>query len=195
MIASVSGPVTEVRSGSVVVQVGGLGLELLAPARTLARCRPGSEVTLHAHLVVREDSLTLYGFADADALVLFRHLINVSGVGPKVALGLLSALATEIIADAVDREDAALLATAPGVGKRTAERIIVELKAKLPVELAAGAVRTRAAPTPAVDDAVAALVTLGYREGAVRSAVHDLAAADADATAETLIRRSLARLR
>jgi holliday junction DNA helicase RuvA len=195
VIASVSGLVSEVRAGSVVVQVGGVGFELLAPARTLARCRPGSEITLATHLVVREDSLTLYAFADADALVLFKHLIQVSGVGPKVALALLSALATEMIADAVDREDAALLATAPGIGKRTAERIIVELKSKLPAELAAGAVRTRPAPTPAVDDAVEALVTLGYREGAVRSAVLDLASADADATAETLIRRSLARLR
>jgi holliday junction DNA helicase RuvA len=195
VIASVSGPVSAVRPGSVVVQVGGMGLEVLAPARTLARCRPGTDVTLVTHLVVREDSLTLYGFLDADALVLFRHLLGVSGVGPKAALALLSALATEIIADAVDRDDAGLLATAPGVGKRTAERIIVELKAKLPAELAAGAAVARPAPTPAVDDAVEALVTLGYREGAVRSAVLDLAAADPDATAETLIRRSLARLR
>jgi holliday junction DNA helicase RuvA len=195
VIASVTGPVAEVRSGSVVVQVGGLGLELLAPARTLARCRPGSEVTLHTQLVVREDSLTLYGFVDHDALVLFRHLLAVSSVGPKVALALLSSLATEHIADAIDREDAGLLATAPGVGRRTAERIIVELKAKLPVELAAGAASARPTATPAVADAVEALVTLGYREGAVRSAVHDLAAADAEATAETLIRRSLARLR
>ncbi|CAN5821438.1 Holliday junction branch migration protein RuvA [soil metagenome] len=195
MIAFVQGTVAEVRALSVVVQVGGLGLELLAPSRTLARCTPGAEITLNAHLVVREDSLTLYGFLDHDALVLFRHLLNVSGVGPKVALALLSSLATEQIADAVDREDAALLATAPGVGKRTGERIVVELKSKLPAELAAGAVGQRAVPTPAVDDAVEALVALGYRQGAVRSAVLDLASADPEAKAETLIRRSLARLR
>jgi holliday junction DNA helicase RuvA len=195
VIAGVTGPVAEVRAGSVVVQVGGLALELLAPARTLARLHPGAEVSLHAHLVVREDSLTLYGFLDRDALVLFRHLIAVSGVGPKVALALLSALPSERIADAIEREDAKLLATAPGIGMRTAERIVLELRAKLPAELRAGAAVASITPTPAVDDAVAALVALGYREGAVRGAVLELAAADADARAETLIRRALGRLR
>jgi holliday junction DNA helicase RuvA len=195
VIASVTGPVVELRPGSVVVLVGGLGLELLAPARTLARLAPGAEVTLHTHLLVREDSLTLFGFSEGDALVLFRHLLSVSGIGPKAALALLSTLATAAIADAIDREDAALLATAPGIGKRTAERIVVELREKLPAELAAGAPAVRSAPHPAVDDAIAALVALGYRETVVRQAVLDLAQADESAAAETLIRRALGRLR
>jgi len=195
VIAAVTGPVAEVRSASVVVQVGGLALELLAPARTLARCRPGGEVTLHAHLVVREDALTLYGFLEADALVLFRHLLTVSGVGPKVALALLSALPSDTIADAIEREDAALLATAPGIGTRIAQRIVLELRSKLPAELRAGAIRPTVTATPTVDDAVAALVALGYRESSVRSVVLDLAAKDDAAAAETLIRRALGRLR
>jgi holliday junction DNA helicase RuvA len=195
VIASVTGPVVAVRPGSVVVLVGGLGLELLAPARTLARLAPGAEVTLQTHLLVREDSLTLFGFADADALLLFRHLLAVSGIGPKAALSLLSTLATAAIADAIDREDATLLASAPGIGKRTAERIVVELREKLPAELAAGAPGTRAPVAPAVDDAIAALVALGYREAAVRQVVVDLAQADGDAAAEALIRRALGRLR
>ena len=195
MIASVRGTVVELRAQSVVVQAGAFGLELLAPAATLARCNLGAEVSLHAQLVVREDSLTLYGFADHDALVLFRHLLNVAGVGPKLALGLLSTLQPALIADAVAREDAALLASAPGVGKRTAERLVLELKSKLPPELAAGAGAGRAARLPAANDAIDALVALGYREGQVRTQVQTLASADPSATAEALIRAALAKLR
>jgi holliday junction DNA helicase RuvA len=194
MIASVRGTVTELRPQSVVVQAGPIGVELLAPAATLARCTLGAEVTLHAQLVVREDSLTLYGFTDHDALVLFRHLLAVAGVGPKLALALLSTLPTALIADAVAREDAALLASAPGVGRRTAERLVLELKAKLPPELAAAAAG-RAAPPPAAEDAIAALVALGYREGQVRSQVQSLITDDPAASAEGLIRAALAKLR
>ena len=195
MIASVRGTVLELRAHSVVVQAGAFGLELLAPAATLARCTLGAEVTLHAQLVVREDSLTLYGFADHDALVLFRHLLNVGGVGPKLALGLLSTLQPALIADAVAREDAALLASAPGVGKRTAERLVLELRSKLPPELAAGAGAGKAAPLPAANDAIDALVALGYREGQVRTQVQALVSDDPSATAEGLIRAALAKLR
>ncbi len=196
MIASVRGMVLELRPQSVVVQAGAFGLELLAPAATLARCSVGADVYLHAQLVVREESLTLYGFLDPDALVVFRHLLAVGGVGPKLALALLSTLQPALIADAVARDDAALLASAPGVGKRTAERLVLELKSKLPPELAAGAPgAARAAPPPAAEDAIAALVALGYREGQVRSHVHTLIADDPSASAEGLIRAALAKLR
>ncbi len=195
MIASVRGAVLELRSQSVVVQAGAFGLEVLAPAATLARCTLGEEVLLHTQLVVREDSLTLYGFHDRDALVLFSHLLTVSGVGPKLALALLSTLRPALIADAVARDDAALLASAPGVGRRTAERLLVELRSKLPPELAAGAAGTAGAPLPAVEDATAALVALGYREGQVRAQVQALATDDPTASAEALIRAALAKLR
>ena len=195
MIASVRGPVLELRSQSVVVQAGAFGLEVLAPASTLARCTLGEEVLLHAQLVVREDSLTLYGFHDRDALVLFSHLLSVSGVGPKLALALLSTLRPALIADAVARDDAALLASAPGVGRRIAERLLVELRSKLPPELAAGAMGAAGAALPAVEDATAALVALGYREGQVRAQVQALAADDPSASAEALIRAALAKLR
>ena len=195
MIASVRGPVLEVRSQSLVLQAGAFGVELLAPTPTLARCEVGREVTLHAQLVVREDSLTLYGFAERDALQLFRALLGVGGVGPKVALGLLSTLAPSLIAEAVAREDAALLASAPGIGKRTAERIVMELRNKLPADLAAGAQGARASAAPGAEDAIAALVALGYREGQVRSHVSALAKDDPSASAEALIRAALAKLR
>jgi holliday junction DNA helicase RuvA len=195
VIASVRGAVLELRTHSVVVQAGPFGVEILAPAPTLARCTIGGEVTLHAHLVVREDSLTLYGFADRDALTVFEHLLGVTGVGPKMALGLLSTLTPPMIADAVDREDAALLTSAPGVGKRTAERLVVELRSKLPAELAAGAPGGRRIAHPAAEDAIAALVALGYREGQVRAQVQALAAETPTASAEALIRSALAKLR
>lgn len=195
MIASVRGAVLELRSQSVVVHAGAFGLEVLAPAATLARCTLGEEVLLHTQLVVREDSLTLYGFHDRDALVLFSHLLTVSGVGPKLALALLSTLRPALIADAVARDDAALLASAPGVGRRTAERLLLELRSKLPPELAAGVAGAAGDASPVVEDATAALVALGYREGQVRAQVQALAADDPTASAEALIRAALAKLR
>ncbi len=195
MIAFVEGTVAEVRADRVIVQVGGFGVEVLATPRALAGCRPGASVRLATHLVVREDGWSLYGFADADGRALFQQLLGVGGVGPKLALGLLAALTPQQVALAVATGDAALLATAPGVGKRTAERLVVELKGKLPEALEAGAAPPTAATSPAVADAVAALVALGYRESTVRAAVADLAAAAPDAGPETLIRKALARLR
>jgi len=194
VIASLHGPVLELRANSLVVQAGAFGMEVLAPAPTLARCSVGAEVTLHAHLVVREDSLTLYGFAERESLQLFRYLLGVTGVGPKVALGLLSTLAPGLIADAIAREDAALLASAPGIGKRTAERIVLELRSKLPAEWVASAGTAAAAP-PTAEDAIAALVALGYREGQVRAQVQALVKDDPGASAEALIRSALAKLR
>jgi len=195
MIAFIEGVVTEVGSDRVVVQAGAFGVEVLATAKALAACRPGATVRLATHLVVREDAWTLYGFADADGRALFQQLLAVGGVGPKLALGLLTALTPQQIALAVATGDAALLATAPGVGKRTAERLVVELKGKLPEVLeGTGAPRAPQA-SPAAEDAVAALVTLGYRESTVRAAVADLTAQNPDAAAETLIRKALSRLR
>lgn len=198
MIAFVEGTVVEQRVDRVVLQAGAFGVEVIATPRALTACRPGALVRLATHLVVREDGWTLYGFHDADARALFQQLLGVGGVGPKLALGLLSALTPAQVAVAVETGDAALLATAPGVGKRTAERLVVELKGKLPEALSDAATampRAGATPSPAVEDAVIALVTLGYRESGVRAAVADLAARDPEAGPETLIRKALARLR
>lgn len=195
MIAFVEGTVEEVASDRLVVRAGAFGVEVLATPRTLATARPGATVRLATHLVVREDGWTLFGFADAEGRALFRHLLAVGGVGPKLALAILSALTPAQVALAVATGDAALLATAPGVGKRTAERMVVELKGKLPEALEGGAGRSVAVPSAAAEDAAAALVGLGFREGQVRSIVADLAAAAPGAGAEELIRKALARLR
>lgn len=197
MIAFLEGVVDEVRDASLVVRAGAWGVEVAVPAATVGRAREGEVVRLHTHLVLREDGVALYGFHDADALVLFRLLLGVSSVGPKVALGVLSSLPIQVIATAVLDDDPALLSAAPGVGKRTAERIILELKTKMPDTMMAGAAApNRRSPLGREgEDAVAALVALGYREANVKSTVAELAGEGTDGTAEELIRKALARLR
>jgi holliday junction DNA helicase RuvA len=197
VIAFVEGVVRELREASVVVVVGGFGIEVNAPASTLAHCRPREPVTLRTYLVVRDEQPVLYGFHHDDQLLIFRRLLEVGGVGPKLALGVLSAMPTALIATAVANQDAGLLTSAPGVGKRTAERIVLELKDRLPETLMAGAGATAPAKALAAagEDAVDALIALGYRESQVKGIVAELANASPEATPETLIRKALARLR
>lgn len=197
MIAFVEGVVAEVSEASVVLDVGGVGLELLAPTATLAKCVIGERVRLRSQLIVRDEQPTLYGFHDADQVLVFRRLLDVTGVGPKVALSVLSTLPVQLIATAVGNQDPGLLTSAPGVGKRTAERIVLELRDRLPEELmaAAGAPAGRGPLAGAGEDAVAALVALGYRESRVKGVVAELATEAPDDPPETLIRKALARLR
>ncbi len=196
MIAFVSGVVAEVSEASVVLDVGGVGVELLAPTATLAKCTVGQSIRLRTQLLVREEQPTLYAFHDPDQLTIFRRLLEVTGVGPKVALGVLSSLPVALIVTAVSNQDAGLLTSAPGVGKRTAERIVLELRDRLPDALMVGAGDTgRKLLAGPGEDAVAALLALGYREGQVKSVVAELVGAGPDDSAETLIRKALARLR
>jgi len=197
VIAFVEGEVELVEEGSVVLRVGGFGVEVLAPSSTLARCRPGETVRLQTALVVREEQPSLYGFHEADMLLVFRRLLEVNGVGPKVALGLLSALPVNLIASAVANADPALLTSAPGVGKRTAERIVLELRNRLPEHLTAPVAGPAATGglSGAGQDAVDALLALGYRESQVRGVVAELVKDHPGASAETLIRKALARVR
>jgi len=195
VIAFVEGEVEAVEEGGVVLRVGGFGVEVLAPAATLARCRPGETVRLRTALIVRDEQPYLYGFHEPDMLLVFNRLLEVNGVGPKMALGLLSALPVQLIAAAVANSDAGLLTSAPGVGKRTAERIVVELRNRLPEHLTAQ-VTGAGAPgglSQAGRDAVEALLALGYRESQVRGVVAELLEDDPGAGAETLIRKALAR--
>lgn len=197
MITLIEGEVREVRESSVVIMAGAFGVELLAPAATLAHCRVGEYVSLKAQLLVRDEQPVLYGFHQNDQILVFRRLLEVSGVGPKVALGVLSALPVGVIAAAVNNADAGLLTSAPGVGKRTAERIVVELRNRLPEHLLVGeaGAAQRAALGVAAEDAVAALLALGYRESQVKGVVTELAAKEPEASTEALIRKALARVR
>lgn len=199
MIAYLSGVVREVRETSAVIVAGGVGYEVYCPASTLGKLAPGQPAELNTRFVVREDAQLLFGFQDADSLRLFDLLTGVSGVGPKLGLALLSAMPVSALAQGLLTGDAKLLSSVTGVGKKTAERLVLELQNKVPEHLAAPAVGTsgKAAPvsSTAGRDAVEALLALGFREGQVRGVVAELLAADPAQSADALIRRGLGKLR
>lgn len=165
MIASVSGEVLERRPDHVVVECGGVGYRLAVSAETL-RSVParGKRVTVHAHLVAREDSLQLYGFASEEERDLFLSLTSVAGIGPKVAIAILSGGPPRELLRAIAAGDAKRFQAAPGVGKRTAERLIVELREKVAGALDADAVAAPGAAAPEDPRMLArdGLVNLGY---------------------------------
>lgn len=182
----------------VVETRGGIGYELEAPLSVFMNVQPGSEITVHTHLVVREDAHLLFGFESETQRELFRTLIRINGVGPKVALAILSTLAPADLVAVVQHDDARTLQRVPGIGGKTAARLLVELRDRLDGLglLAAGAVGG-AAGTVAVrvqDDAEAALLALGYKPAEARRAILDQLDATPDAGAAELIRDSLRRL-
>jgi len=131
MIASVNGLVRAIHTDRVVVEVGGVGLSILTTAATTANLTIGSPVYLFTSMVVREDSLTLFGFLDDEERSLFELVQTVSGIGPKVALSIVSALSPSQLALAVSQEDIAAIEKVPGIGRKGAQRLILELKGKL----------------------------------------------------------------
>ena len=132
MIASVSGRINRIGKDHLVVGVGGVGLRVNVPSTVLEDIGGvGRLINLHTHLIVRETELTLYGFEDEEELRLFEMLLNVNGVGPKVGLSILSTLSPEILKGAIMREESAVLQRVPGIGKKTAERIMFQLRDKL----------------------------------------------------------------
>ena len=178
MIASVRGRVTALTPGSAVVEVGGVGLEVQCTPATLSRLRPGDDAALTTALVVREDSLTLYGFRDADEREVFETLQTASGVGPRLAQSVLATYTPEEVRRAVATEDLAALTRVSGIGRKGAQRIVLELKDRLG---APGDVAVGIAPSGhnAWQDQVrAGLLGLGY---AVREADEALASVAPDA--------------
>lgn len=173
MIGRIAGVLTEKNPPQVVVVAYGVGYEIDVPMSTFYHLpRTGENVELLTHLVVREDAHLLYGFLTAGERTAFRQLLKVSGVGPKVGLAVLSGLSVDDLALAVASQDAARLTKVPGVGKKTAERLVLELRDKLPS--APGAARTEAAP--ARGDVVNALLALGYNDREAQAAVKQLPA-------------------
>jgi holliday junction DNA helicase RuvA len=193
VIASVEGVVTAVTADGVVVRVGGVGLAVQTTPGTRARLRVGEDAALATSLVVREDSLTLYGFAEDDERAVFELLQTASGVGPRLAQAVLTVHPPDAVRQALVDEDLAALVLVPGIGRKGAQRMVLELKDK------AGAVGTgRAAPTagPAWRDTlVQALVGLGWSSAQADEAVAGLAAAHPQAGADdvpALLRQALA---
>jgi holliday junction DNA helicase RuvA len=189
MIGSVRGRILAKTPPQLLVDVGGLGYELEVPMSTFFHLPPvGEEVRLLTHLVVREDAHVLYAFGTDDERRLFRSLIKVSGVGPKIALALLSGLSVEAFAQCVQGEDVAALIKVPGIGRKTAERLVVEMRDRLEAggRAAASAVPVGASPEA---EAFGALIALGYRPAEATRLLK--AAGPGTHSTEELIRRAL----
>jgi Holliday junction DNA helicase RuvA len=185
-IARLRGVVEESGADWLLVFVGGVGLRVQVPASTAeALGRPSESVVLHTHLHIRDDAVALYGFASAEDLRLFEMLIGVSGVGPRGALSLLSALGADGLSDAVSAGDASRLQQVPGVGQKMAARLVLELKGKLAGRTAASV------PTGRDDEVVAALVGLGYTQAEAQAAAAS-APSDGSISVEERLRQALA---
>jgi holliday junction DNA helicase RuvA len=159
MIASLNGTIIQRETGSLVVEVGGVGLQVHVPASLCERIRPGERIFLNTYLVVRQDALTLYGFESLDGREIFTQLLTVNGVGPRVAMSILSALDPDTIRRAVFHEQIDLLSRVPGVGKKTAQKIMLQLHDRIKAVEGFG-------PMVAVSEVdaevLAALTSLGY---------------------------------
>src|SRR4030065_1784840 len=131
MIATLRGEVTQIEDGALILEVGGVGLRVFAPAPLRRRLKAGEVILLCTHLVVREDALTLYGFESQSERELFHILLGVDGVGPKVALSVLSTMTLDAVQRAVFAEEPEVLSRVPGVGKKTAQKMALHLKDKL----------------------------------------------------------------
>jgi Holliday junction DNA helicase RuvA len=173
VIASLRGTLAATGKDSVVVDVGGVGFQVFVP-RTLLDIlvEPGQEVSLLTHLQVRENELALYGFGTKEELSLFRLLLTVSGIGPRVALSILSSLAADRLQMAIAQEDVGALSRVPGVGPKTARKLVVELKDRVVIEALPGELKP--ALTEADTDLIAALTTLGYSVAEVQEAIRSL---------------------
>lgn len=176
MIGYLKGTVTHLYNEYCFIDVQGVGYRVFISAATRQELSLNAAVTLFTYLNVREDALLLYGFHNQEEYDLFQHLIAITGVGPKVALGVLSAISPAEFCAAVSQKNAALLTRIPGIGKKTAERMILELKDKLgmPEGAALPAGRDtlgRGVPQDSLQEALAALVALGYSQGEAAAAV------------------------
>ncbi len=175
MISSLSGKLEFLGGDWAIINVGGIGFQVRMPTSTLSTLGPiGKEVKLHTHLHLREDNVTLYGFGSPEELALFQVLISVSGIGPKLAINILSGIAAGELVRAVTEGDLRRLTGIPGVGKKTAERMILELKDKaIKLGQGAGPVGAMAVKTgdQVKEDALSALVNLGYKGSAVKDVV------------------------
>jgi Holliday junction DNA helicase RuvA len=192
VIAHLQGRILRKGTQEAVIDVQGVGYRVAIPLSTFYRLGDvGSEAALLVHTHVREDVLALYGFLTDEEQVLFERLLSVSGVGPKVALGILSGIEAPELVEALRGSDVARLTRIPGVGKKTAERLVVELKDKMPPPGAAAAAARPPSETPGRDDLVSALVHLGYSRPEAERGVDRALKDGRDARFEDLLRRSL----
>ncbi|MCX7163442.1 MAG: Holliday junction branch migration protein RuvA [Betaproteobacteria bacterium] len=194
MIGRISGILIEKNPPSITVDVRGLGYEVDVPMSTFYNLpATGESVSLHTHLIVREDGHYLYGFASQDERAAFRQLLKISGIGARTALAVLSGMSVTELAQAVTLQEAGRLTKVPGIGKKTAERLLLELRDRLPKTLAAGGMKAGggAAPHDDASDIMNALLALGYNEREALGAMKSLAP---DASVSDGIRQALKQL-
>ena len=190
MFDYISGKVAYVSENKVVIDCGGVGFSVTASAFTCAECSRKSEVKMPVYLAVREDALELFGFVNENERELFNHLIGVSGVGPKLAIAVLSGMNTDRLSSVIASGDVAALSTIKGVGKKTAERIALELKGKVVGVASPDSVSQGAG---AFDEkAVLALVSLGYERKEAEAAVKKVG--KPDMSTEQIVRAALGNL-
>ncbi|MEE6168275.1 MULTISPECIES: Holliday junction branch migration protein RuvA [unclassified Mycolicibacterium] len=192
MIASVRGEVVDIALDHAVIEAAGVGYKVMATPTTLANLRRGTEARLITAMIVREDSMTLYGFADGDARDLFLTLLGVSGVGPKIALATLAVYDAQALRQALADGDVTALTRVPGIGKRGAERMVLELRDKIGAVTAGatGGAGGHAVRGPVVE----ALVGLGFPAKQAEEATDKVLANDPEATTSTALRSALSML-
>jgi Holliday junction DNA helicase RuvA len=191
LIGRIHGILLQKEPPAMLVDVGGIGYELEAPMTTFYDLPPtGSEVTLHTHLVIREDAHLLFGFSRLSQRSLFRNLLKVNGIGPRVALAILSGMNEDEFALCISSEDVTRITKVPGIGKKTAERLIVEMRDKVEAgDAALPAVSSSTALTDPTSEAVSALMALGYKGNEASRLVRNVSGEDL--TTEDIIRQAL----
>ncbi len=198
MIATLSGNVQSVSGESCIIEVHGVGYQVLMPLPALeALSRTTEPVTVYTHFHLREDAATLFGFLSVEEKTVFEKIINVSGIGPKTALAILGTLSGEQFAAAIHQEDHRALTGVSGIGLKTAQRLILELKGKIAWIATTGNVGGPAKTVPAhrsCDDAVDALVALGYAQKEAVTTVETITQAEPGLTTPELVRRALKNL-
>ena len=190
MIAHLRGKLIAKSPNQVVVEAGGVGYELTISIPTFSEMpAQHNEVALHVYTHVREDALALFGFLRRDEKQLFEKLLSVSGIGPKLAITILSGMATDALVAAIRGNDVAMLTRIPGIGKKTAERMVLELRDKLDQFAAAPA---QPAASPIEEDVISALVNLGYQRTAVERALSKAVSGNGARSFDVLFRDVLA---
>jgi Holliday junction DNA helicase RuvA len=171
MIATIKGRISEIKEDNIIIEVGSIGLQVYIPSSSINKLQTGDDIFVFTFLVVREDALTLYGFKTKDEKQLFGLLISVNGVGPRLSLAILSSLSTDSIRSAIINEQYEIFSRVPGIGKKTAQKILLQLQDKIPATYDLVGVSEF---TDVDNDVVAALNSLGYSIVEAQSAVQSI---------------------
>ena len=189
MIGFLSGKIISIKPTQLLLDVNGVGYQVFISISTFEKINESSNVSLHIHTIIREDAINLYGFYSVEEKQMFELLISISGIGPKVALSILSGISVDDLSDAIIKGDVGRLVSIPGVGRKTAERIVLELKSKVSDFETEFTSRTDYSIR---QQAISALVTLGYNQKNSEKVVRDLLSVNPNLSLEEIIKKSLA---